>query len=130
MGYIVPCAAIALGANIVEKHFILSRRLGGPDSAFSMEPTEFEEMVNNIRQTEEALGDVSYNLSENDYNRRRSLFVVKNIKSGETFSSDNIKSIRPGFGLHPKFYHDVLGKTASKTILKGTPLNWDLINDI
>ncbi|MBN2165258.1 MAG: pseudaminic acid synthase [Marinilabiliaceae bacterium] len=122
MGNIVPTVAVSLGATVVEKHFILNRKLGGPDSAFSMEPNEFAEMVINVRQAEAALGQVNYNVSETDQNRRRSLFVVKDIKAGELFSEENIRSIRPGIGLHPGYLNQIIGKHAKSNLSKGKPL--------
>lgn len=125
MGNLVPIVAVSLGAKVIEKHFILDRKLGGPDSAFSMEPEEFKEMVKTVRQTEAALGKVTYKVSENDRNRRRSLFVVKDIKAGEPFTDENIRSIRPGYGLHPKYLKKILGKKAKTDIKRGTPLKWE-----
>jgi len=119
MGSLVPIAAVALGATVVEKHFILDRKLGGPDSSFSMEPHEFKEMVTSIRDVEASLGEITYHVSDEDKNRRRSLFVVNNIKKGELFTEENVRSIRPGFGLHPKFLPEILGKFASKDLEKG-----------
>jgi pseudaminic acid synthase len=127
MGFIVPVTAVSLGATMVEKHFILDRNLGGPDSAFSMEPHEFKEMVSAVRQAEQALGNVSYKVSEEDKLRRRSLFVCRDIKKGETFTSDNIRSVRPGHGLHPKYMNDILGEKANKNLEKGTPIAWEMI---
>jgi pseudaminic acid synthase len=121
MGSLVPTVAVALGATVVEKHFILDRNLGGPDAAFSMEPNEFKEMVQAVRNTEAALGKVTYELAEKDKNRRRSLFVVKDIKEGELFTKENIRSIRPGFGMHPKYFNDVIQTVASKDYKKGEP---------
>jgi len=126
----VPIAAVALGAKIIEKHFILDRKLGGPDAAFSLEPEEFKIMVKAVREVEKALGKVSYELSEKTKKCRefsRSLFVVKDIKVGETLTEENVRSIRPGFGLLPKYLKDILGKKAKKDLKKGTPLTWDLI---
>jgi pseudaminic acid synthase len=122
MGSMVPVVAVSLGATVVEKHFILDRKLGGPDSAFSMEPHEFKEMVQAVRQAEAALGVVTYDVSEKDKNRRRSLFVVEDIKAGEVFTEQNIRSIRPGYGLHPKYYKEVLGKRARVDLERGAPL--------
>lgn len=122
MGSLVPVVAVSLGARIVEKHFILDRNLGGPDSAFSMEPHEFKEMVQAIRQAEAALGTVSYAVSDADKNRRRSLFVVKDVKVGEVLTPENIRSIRPGCGLAPKFYETIMGKTAASDLKHGQPL--------
>jgi len=131
LGISVPVAAVALGAKIIEKHFTISRAMGGPDAAFSLEPEEFKQMVNSVREVEKALGDVSYELSEKAEKSRefsRSLFVVEDIKKGGIFTEENVRSIRPGFGLYPKYYNYILGKKAAKDIDKGTPLNWDLID--
>lgn len=131
LGSSVAVGAVALGAKIIEKHFTLSRANGGPDSAFSMEPHEFKTMVNSIRDIEKALGEVTYELTykmKRSREHSRSLFIVKDIKAGEEFTEDNIKSIRPGFGLAPKYINSVLGKKARIDIKKGTPLSWDLIS--
>lgn len=131
LGINVPVAAVSLGAKIVEKHFTLSRAEGGPDAAFSLEPEEFKTMVKAIRETEKALGEVSYNLTEKMKNSRefsRSLFIVKDIKKGDTFTEENIRSIRPGFGMHTRHYKDVLGKHAKSDISKGTPMSWELLD--
>lgn len=122
MGSLVPTVAVSLGATVVEKHFILGRKLGGPDSAFSMEPQEFKAMVDAVRQVEKALGNVSYDVSDNDKKRRRSLFVVKDIKAGEVFTEENVRSIRPGYGLHPKYLKEIIGTTAPQDFKKGEPL--------
>ena len=116
MGCLVPTVAVSLGATIVEKHFILSRSVGGPDSAFSMEPREFREMVDSIRNVEKALGTVEYGVSERQKNKRRSLYAKKAIKAGEVFSADNIGSYRPGFGLSPKYWDDIIGKVSKRNI--------------
>jgi len=126
----VPITAVALGAKIIEKHFILDRKHGGPDSAFSLEPEEFKAMVKAIREIEKAIGTVNYDLSEKVKRSRefsRSLFAVKDIKAGEELTEDNIKSIRPGYGLHPKYMKDIIGTKARKDIKKGTPLSWNLL---
>lgn len=132
LGISVPIAAVALGAKVVEKHFTIDRGLGGPDASFSLEPKEFSEMVKAIRETEKALGRVDYHLpnSVKEKGRRfsRSLFVVKDIKAGELFDEDNIRAIRPGFGLHPRYLKDILGKRARYDLKKGTPLSWNLID--
>jgi len=128
MGHSVAVAAVALGAKIIEKHFILDRKLGGPDSAFSMEPAEFKQMVDGIRDVEKALGKITYELSpgvEKSKKFARSLFIVKPVKAGEAVTENNIKSIRPGYGLHPKFYKQVIGKTFIQDFEKGTPLDWE-----
>lgn len=119
IGALVPTVAVSLGAEVVEKHFILDRSLGGPDSAFSMEPHEFAEMVKAVRATEKALGKITYQVSDADKARRRSLFVVKDIKKGEKITKDNVRSIRPGHGLHPKYLPEVLGKIAKQDLDKG-----------
>ncbi len=123
-------AAVALGACFIEKHFILDRGMGGPDVSFSMEPAEFKHMVGAIRDTEKALGTVSYDLSAKVKKNRdfaRSLFAVQDIAAGDEFTHDNIKSIRPGFGLHPRYLKDIIGKKARKKIVRGTPLDWSCI---
>ena len=125
MGSMVPLVAVSLGATVVEKHFILDRKLGGPDSAFSMEPDEFRQMVLAVRQAEAALGSITYVVSEKDKTRRRSLFIVKDIKAGELITQENVRSIRPGYGLHPKYYHEVLGKPAKVDLERGTALDWE-----
>lgn len=132
LGISVPIAAVALGAKIVEKHFTLCRADGGPDAAFSLEPNELETMVKSIRETEKALGQVSYELTEKMKSSRefsRSLFVVENVKKGETFTEKNIRSIRPGFGMHPRYLNNIIGRKASENIQRGTPLKWNLIED-
>lgn len=130
LGIAVPVAAVALGACIIEKHFTLSREIPGPDSAFSLEPPEFKEMVNAVRIAEKALGKVSYEVTEHEKASRvfrRSLFVVKDMKAGETFTEENIRSIRPGNGLGPKYLKTIIGKKAAQDVQKGSFLTWDLI---
>ena len=126
-GSLVPTVAVSLGAKVVEKHFILDRKLGGPDSTFSMEPREFKEMVNSIRQAEAALGKVNYDISMDDKNRRRSLFVVKGVKAGEKITQENVRSIRPGFGIHPKHLSEIIGNKFNGDYQKGTPMSLDFI---
>jgi len=131
LGISVPIASVALGACIIEKHLTLDRSLGGPDAAFSLEPDEFKAMVKSVREVEKALGEVSYDLTEKMKKSRefsRSLFVVKDIKAGEIFTEENLRSIRPGYGLPPKYLEDILGKKAKCDIKKGIPLTWELIN--
>jgi len=130
LGSCVSVAAIALGSAIIEKHLTLSRSDPGPDNSFSMEPHEFEEMVSEIRIAEQALGKINYDItSKQKENRifRRSLFVVKDVNKGEFFTKDNIRSIRPGHGIHTRHFKDIIGKKAKKSIDRGTPLNWDLV---
>jgi len=132
MGISMPIAAVALGAKIIEKHFILERTLGGPDAAFSSEPQEFKSMAKAIREVEKGLEERSYELSPKAEKNRifaRSLFAVRDIKAGETLTEENVRSIRPGHGLHPKYLMDVLGKKARKDVQKGTPVSWDLIEE-
>lgn len=127
----VVTASIALGAKVVERHLTLDRSLGGPDSSFSLEPNEFKEMVHNIRRTETILGKVSIDISEKIKKRRstmaKSLFIVEDIKKGTSFNEENIQSIRPGYGLAPKYFQDIIGKTASRDVKAGTPLSWQLV---
>lgn len=129
-GIAVPVASVALGASIIEKHFTLSRSKGGPDAAFSLEPKEFKTMVEAVKTTEKALGTVHYGFTEEEVKSRvfrRSLFVVKDIKAGNKLTEKNVKSIRPGYGLSPKYLKDILGKKVKKDIKRGTPLNWNLL---
>lgn len=128
----VPVAAVALGACIIEKHLIIKRSDGGPDSAFSLEPDEFEQMVRSVRVTEQALGNGIIGPSERETESRvfrRSLFVTDNVKRGELFSTSNIRSIRPSHGLHTRYLPQVLGKRAARDVKKGTPLSWDLMEN-
>ena len=130
LGTIVSAGAVPLGIRMVEKHLTLRRSDGGPDSAFSMEPEEFAQMVQEIRILEKALGSPEYHLTDKQVEQRqgsRSLFVVKDIAEGEVLTSENIRSIRPGIGLHTMYYEEVLGKHAKHFLKKGTPLAWDLI---
>jgi pseudaminic acid synthase len=128
MGNIVALGAVSVGAEVIEKHFILDRNLGGPDAPFSMEPDEFAQMVEQIRMIEKALGTVSYELSDKmKANRKfsRSLFVVKDMKKGDVFTEENVRSIRPGDGISPKYLRSIVGKCAIKNIPRGTPLTDD-----
>lgn len=130
MGTAVAVASVALGAKMVEKHLTLSRSDGGPDAAFSMEPEEFRKMAEEIRIVEKALGRVTYELTEKQKKSRedgRSLFVVKDIGKGEIFTEENVRSIRPAFGMHTMYYDEVIGKKARVDIAKGTPLDWKYI---
>ncbi len=129
----VPVAAVALSACIIEKHFTLARADGGPDAAFSLEPTEFKAMVDSVRKVERALGSVSYQLTHGEKGNtlfRRSLFAVQDIRAGERFTERNVRSIRPGDGLPPRYWDKVLGSLSARDIRRGTPLRWsDLIVD-
>ena len=129
-GIIAPIVATILGAKMIEKHFILSKEIGGPDASFSLDEKEFTEMVDAVRKAESAYGSVSYNLTEKvKLNRKfsRSLFVTENVKAGEVFTGENVKSIRPNYGIKPKYISDIIGRKAKKDMSKGTPLTWDLI---
>ena len=131
LGIAVPVAAVALGACIIEKHITLSRSIPGPDSAFSLEPNEFRAMVDAVRTAEEALGEISYKVSEREAKSRvfrRSLFVVRDVQKGEVFTEENVRSIRPGYGLSPRHLKDVLGRRAAQDIQQGIPLGWELIS--
>jgi pseudaminic acid synthase len=128
MGTFSASTAVALGANIIEKHFCISRAIKNPDSTFSMEPDEFRDMVNQVREVEKALGKVSYGVSKQEETNacfRRSLFVVEDIAKGEVITPDNIRSIRPAYGLKPKYYKEVLGKHAARDLKRGTPLSFE-----
>lgn len=130
MGTEIAVAAVALGAKVIEKHFTLCRADGGEDSQFSMEPQEFKSMVQQIRNVEKALGTVTYALNDAQIDSRiysRSLFVVKDIKQGEVFTPENVRSIRPGIGMHTKHWDEILGKHARCDIEKGTPMDWKYV---
>lgn len=130
LGATVPIAATALGAKIIEKHFILDRSIGGPDSSFSMNESEFTAMVKAIRETEKAIGKIDYRLTEKQIKGKdfsRSLYVVETITEGELFSENNVRSIRPGFGLHPKYLYQIIGKKSNQNIEKGTRFSLDFI---
>ncbi|HXG87650.1 MAG TPA: pseudaminic acid synthase [Vicinamibacterales bacterium] len=130
MGIAVPVAAVALGACVIEKHLTMSRDEPGPDSAFSLEPAEFRAMVDAVRIAERAAGSVSYDVSASEAASRgfrRSLFVVQDMKVGDQFSPQTVRSIRPAAGLHTRHLDEVLGRLAARDIRKGTPLSWDLL---
>jgi len=130
LGIAAPVAAVALGASIVEKHFTLSRSVPGPDSAFSLEPHEFQAMVEAIRAAEKALGAVRYGPGAAEARSRafrRSLFVVRDIKAGEPLTHTNVRSIRPAKGLHPRHLREVVGRVARRDIESGTPVSWDIV---
>ncbi len=130
LGIATSIAAVCLGAKLIEKHFCLSKKIKTPDNFFSLEPKELKILVENIRTVEQALGKIHYGLTEEEKKNqifRRSLFAVEDIKKGEFFTEKNIRSIRPGYGLHPKYLKQILGKKARKDIEKGTPLSWNMI---
>jgi pseudaminic acid synthase len=126
IGSTAPVVATCFGARIIEKHFILDRSIGGPDASFSMNEAEFTEMVKAVREAEKAIGKVDYNLTDTQKKGKdfsRSLYIVEDIAEGEVITEKNIRSIRPGFGLHPKFYKEVLGKKVKRNIEKGERLS-------
>lgn len=130
MGHLGATTAVALGANIIEKHFCISRAIENPDSSFSMEPAEFKEMVEQIRQVEKAMGRVFYGVSKQEQTSitfRRSIFVTKNLKKGDVLSMDNVKIIRPGYGEKPKYLDDILGKKVDRDVEWGTPFSFDML---
>lgn len=132
LGELVPVTAAVMGANVIEKHFILDKNIGGPDAEFSMTPAEFTRMVEQVRSARLAMGSVTYEIPEAIKSNRkfaRSLFIVKDIKAGEKFTEKNVRSIRPGFGLHPKFMPMVLGRRANRDLERGTPLALPDIGD-
>ncbi|HZF33942.1 MAG TPA: pseudaminic acid synthase, partial [Candidatus Angelobacter sp.] len=129
-GTAVPVAAVALGANLIEKHFTLRRADGGPDAAFSLEPEELAELVANCRTAWTALGKISYELEASEKGNkafRRSLYATQDIPAGGRFTAENVRSVRPGFGLPPKHLPEVLGRRAGRAIARGTPLSWSLL---
>ncbi|EOS26270.1 pseudaminic acid synthase [Lachnospiraceae bacterium 3-1] len=130
MGSTAAIAGVAVGAKMIEKHLTLKREDGGPDALFSMEAEEFKDMCTQIRIAEQALGMVHYGLTMEQSRERehsRSLFAVQDIAKGERLTKENIRSIRPGFGMHPRYYEEILGKVARKEIRKGEPMHWGLI---
>jgi len=130
LGITAPIVATSLGAQIIEKHFILDQSVGGPDAFFSLNEKEFKEMVNAVRDTEKGMGKIDYSLNEKQKKSRhfsRSLFISKDVKLGEIISKENIKSVRPGTGLHPKYYNEVLGKKFNNNFELGEPLSMDKI---
>ena len=130
LGSTASIAAVCMGATIIEKHFGIDRKIDNPDASFSMEPAEYKKMVEEVRNGCNALGTVSYHVNEaemSDYTNRRSIFVVKDIKKGETLTKENVRIIRPGFGLVPKYYDMVLGQHALVELKRGTPLSFEII---
>jgi N-acetylneuraminate synthase len=130
LGIGVSVAAVALGAAVIEKHFTLDRKEGGVDSAFSLEPHELKSLVSETERAWQALGDVSYGATVNERKSlqfRKSIYISESLKSGEVLTSENLRIIRPGFGLPPKFFPFLIGKKISKSVEKGTPMSWDLL---
>lgn len=130
MGSTVPVVATCFGGKIIEKHFILDRAIGGPDASFSMNEQEFAEMVKAVREAEKAIGVVDYQLTEKQQKGKdfsRSLYVVKDVKAGDVITEENVRSIRPGYGLHPKYLSEILGKTFSQDVEKGERMTLDYV---
>ena len=125
----IPMTAVALGATVVEKHFILDRSLGGIDSAFSLNPKEFASMVKAVREVEQTLGVVTYEVTEKDKGRRRSLYVAEDVKAGDFVTEQNLRSVRPGFGLHPKYLNELMGKRFVCDIIKGERFSLKMIGE-
>ncbi len=125
LGVIAPIVAASFGAKIIEKHFILNKKIGGPDASFSLDENEFKKMVKSIRDAESSIGKIDFELSEKQKSAKvfsRSLYVIKDIKKGEIFTKKNIKSIRPGFGIHPKYFIKIIGKKSTQDINRGSQL--------
>ncbi len=126
LGIEAPMIAVAMGAKVIEKHFILDKKIGGADAHFSLDEKEFKEMVNAVRLTEKLMGTVDYKMTEKKKRSRefsRSLFIIEDVQKGDELTSENVRSIRPGYGMHPKYLKDILGKKFIENIQKGTPLN-------
>jgi pseudaminic acid synthase len=131
LGSTAPIVAVTLGAKVIEKHFILDKSIGGADADFSLDKKEFAQMVQAVRDAEKLLGKVDYAMNDKKRQSRqfsRSLYVSKDIKKGEVFTEVNVRSVRPSYGLHPKYLDKILGKTATKDLEFATPLSWDKIN--
>jgi len=130
LGTLVPTLSIAMGAKVIEKHFILDKSIGGADASFSLDEKEFAEMVQHVRQAESALGTINYSLTEGKKKSRvfsRSLYVAESMKAGEVITEQNVRSVRPGFGLHTKHFKNILGKTVNADLKKGTRFSLDFI---
>ena len=131
LGSLAPSLAVAFGAVMIEKHFIMDRAIGGPDASFSMDEKEFRQMVKDVRTAEQAIGSVSYELTDRQKTGRcfaRSLYVAEDMKAGDVITEKNVRSVRPGYGLHPKYYYDIIGKIINKDLFKGTRLLLEHIN--
>lgn len=130
LGLTIPLAAVALGASVIEKHFTLARADGGVDSAFSLEPAELTQLVQQSKRAWQSLGRVRLGVTDDDRKSlqfRRSLYIAEDMKKGDLLAKTNLRIIRPGFGLPPKFYEQVLGRAVQRDVVKGTPLSWDLL---
>lgn len=130
IGHEVAAIAAAMQASMIEKHFIMDHSIGGPDASFSMDKEEFREMVSSIRKTEQIIGQASYELDEDKKKTRefaRSLFVTADVKAGDAITKENVRSIRPGYGISPKYIHEIMGRKFAVDAEKGTPFHWDLL---
>jgi sialic acid synthase SpsE len=130
MGEGVSIASVALGATVIEKHFTLKRADGGVDSAFSMEPSEMARLVADVARAWQALGTVHYGPTDGERDSlrfRRSLYIVRDVRKGDPLTAENVRAIRPGLGMAPKFIDDVLGRSVTRDVPRGTPLSWDLV---
>jgi len=130
-GITAPVVSTALGGKVIEKHFILDRSIGGPDASFSLDVDDFKKLVAEVRLAERSLGKISYELSDNVKANKifaRSLFIAENIKKGEELNEINLRSVRPGYGLHPKYLNELLGKSVNQDIFKGTPMSWEFVD--
>ncbi|WP_461634139.1 pseudaminic acid synthase [Labilibaculum euxinus] len=132
MSTVTPVVAVALGATVIEKHFILNKEVGGPDASFSLDEKEFTEMVSAVRMAELAIGKISYELTEKMKSGRefsRSLYIAEDVKKGEILTDKNVRSVRPGYGLHPKYYNEIIGKKVNMDLEIGTPMSFSMISD-
>tara|TARA_B110001452_G_C15204775_1_gene417948 strand:+ start:33 stop:1070 length:1038 start_codon:yes stop_codon:yes gene_type:complete len=130
LGITLPIVAVVLGATVIEKHFILNRSVGGPDASFSLDENEFKLMVSSVREAEKSLGVIDYKLTEKQIASKqftRSLYIAINVKKGELITNDNVRSIRPGFGLHPKYQKELIGKTFNRDLEKGTTMKFKYV---
>jgi pseudaminic acid synthase len=130
LGITLPVVATVMGASVIEKHFILDKSVGGPDAAFSLDEKAFTQMVNAVREAEQSIGTISYELTEKQQSGKqfsRSLYVSKDVKKGDIITKENVRSVRPGYGMHPKHLESILGKTFTKDVENGEPLNWEYI---
>jgi len=127
LGILAPVVAVSLGAQVIEKHFILDKSLPSADSKFSLDPKEFKQMVDTVRDSQKLIGNISYTPKEGNRAYARSLYIVKDVKEGEVVTEENIRSIRPGYGMHPKYLDKILGKKFRNNYKKGTPLAWEHI---
>ena len=131
MGSLASVVAVALGACVIEKHMCLSRDIENPDSSFSMEPAEFAALVKDVKNAAQTLGRANYTLSEGEQRSklfRKSIFIAEDVQAGETLNESNLRVVRPSNGLHPRYYNELLGKTVTKAVTKGTPFDWTMVN--